>query len=373
MPTELDTILHVNDKLTMDGKNPSSVCVLFGSWARELSELGFRVVVATLRKDDPGRHDLLDRGISVHCLGPSSRSPGNARAIARLANDSDTRLLHLHGFGGSNFGRLAARKIGLPTIVHEHAVLRVPIVQSVMDRWLRPYTNAAVAVSQNVRDFMIEHRHIDAEIIRVIDNGIDLDRYRDVDPDGTKQLKRELHLEDAPIVIGTIARLREEKGVRYLIEAAVGIKRQIPGVRILVAGDGPQREELEALARSRGVDNVVEFLGFRSDVPQLLATMDVCVIPSLSEGFPLALVEAMASGKAIVASRVGGVKEVGVDGQNVCLTTPGDPNELQKKVVEIALDEAARRRISETAARDSVRYSVKRSAREVAALYHTLL
>jgi len=132
-------------------------------------------------------------------------------------------------------------------------------------------------------------------------------------------------------VVLTLARLDRQKGLRYLIEAAA----HVPDAIFAIAGEGPDRAELESLAKSTGVADRVRFLGFRSDVPDLLAACDLFVLPSLFEGLPLSVVEAMAAGKPVVATRVGGTDEAVEHGVTGLLVPAEDATALASAIREV--------------------------------------
>jgi glycosyltransferase involved in cell wall biosynthesis len=141
-------------------------------------------------------------------------------------------------------------------------------------------------------------------------------------------------------VIGTVAVLRPEKALEGLLEAATLLAPRLPHLRVLIAGDGPERGRLEELSQSLGLGETVMFLGFRDDVPSVLATLDVAVFSSASEGSPLAVMEAMDAALPIVATRVGGVPDLIADGEHGFLVEPGDPAALAEAVTRALGDPA---------------------------------
>jgi glycosyltransferase involved in cell wall biosynthesis len=197
-----------------------------------------------------------------------------------------------------------------------------------------------IAVSHDLRRILSDELRVPRRV-QVIHNGIDGERFVAAERDG---VRRELGLGDA-FVVGTAAVLTRQKGLFHLLEAARLVKAADPGIRFVVAGDGPLRAELEARARTLGVDDVVRFVGYRRDVPELLAALDLHVMPSLWEGLPLALLEALASGKPIVATRVGGNPEVVEDGVNGLVVPPADPAAIARAVLALRRDPAARARM----------------------------
>ena len=165
----------------------------------------------------------------------------------------------------------------------------------------------------------------------MIHNAVDLTRFSAA-PD--RELRRTLTGDDRTRLVFTAARLHEQKGIDVLIEAVPGIS----ATHFVIAGDGPERRSLEKLARDLGVEERVTFLGARSDIPALLRASDLFVLPSRYEGFPLALLEAMAAEVAVVATRIAGVDELVVDGETGYLVEAGDSAALGSAITSLLAD-----------------------------------
>lgn len=366
-------ILHVIDKLSMDGVNPSSCAVLLGDWAETLDPDRFEISVCTLRNPDPAGQYLEKRNVTVHYLGYGKMSPKNIGGISKFLKQGHIDIAHLHGYSAANFGRIAAKINGIPNIVHEHAVLKVLPHQYLADRLLSRFTDAAIAVSGNVMDFMVQKRSIPARNIRVIGNGINLSRYKDFDTSYKQNIITELGIKNGTKIAGTVTRLRKEKGNEYLIKAVPEILKQVPDFVLLIIGDGPLREHLQQMAIHLGVKDSVMFLGFRSDIPELLSLLDVQAIPSLTEGFPLCLAEAMAAGNAIVATEVGGMKEIGRDKITVLFVPPGDSASLANKIIYVLTNTETAARISQSAKNASSEFDINNCTSRLAKLYEELV
>ena len=151
--------------------------------------------------------------------------------------------------------------------------------------------------------------------------------------------RKRLGIEQDFKVIGTVGKLREEKGTKYLIESAVKVLEVFPKTRFLIAGDGPLRKELEILSKQLMIDRNIIFAGFCQDIPAILSIDDIIAIPSLTEGSPLALLEAMAMGKPIVATNVGGIREILRDGETGLLVPSRDPKALSEKIIHLLKNE----------------------------------
>jgi len=229
-----------------------------------------------------------------------------------------------------------------------------------------------IAVSEDVRRFLAEHVGIPGNRIRVIPNGVPVNGARSYEK--VVVLRETLGLSRNTRVVAAVGSLYPVKGHTYLIDAAVHVVRRCPDVTFLIAGRGGLREELEAQASSLGVTPFIRFLGHRDDVPDLLGVCDVFVLPSLSEGMPLALLEAMAAGIPSVATRVGGVGEAIEDGESGLLVPPGDSHALAESIIKLLEDRTLARQMGQYA-RDVVarRFSVSRMVDDYKKIYARLI
>ncbi len=357
----------------MDGVNPSSPAILLKDWIPHLKLQGVESSVLSLKPRDPAGEWLSAQGVQVFFLGHGKISWKNVVGITRVIKESAAQIAHLHGYSSANFGRLAARQCGIKSIVHEHAVLPILPHQFLADMLLKNSTDAAVAVSGNVREFMIRGRRIPPDKIRVIGNGIRVVDYQRNDPSNIAKKKIELRIPEEYEVVGTVARLRKEKGVEYFLRAIPAVVAVRPNVMFVIVGEGELRASLEDLVKTLEISRHVMFLGFRSDVPALLSLFDVNVIPSLTEGFPLSLVEAMAAGNPIVASEVGGMREIAKHGESLLFVPPQNPTRLSESILHLLTDIDMATRISQEAQRHSVRFDVNSSTDALSKLYKELV
>jgi glycosyltransferase involved in cell wall biosynthesis/peptidoglycan/xylan/chitin deacetylase (PgdA/CDA1 family) len=243
--------------------------------------------------------------------------------LARLFRDLGVASVHTHSLDAMLYGGLAAALARVPNRIHtqHNTQLRT---YSLPDRWkfrcaARLFSTIA-AVSEGTAREAAAHGAAPRQL-RVIPNGIDAAQFsHHVTYNGGAH-------------IGCVARLSPEKGIDRLLDAFAGVLRARPDARLSIAGDGPSRPLLEAHARELNLGTAVEFLGFRQEVAPVLADLDVFVLPSLTEGVPLALLEAMAAGLPAVATAVGGVPEVVEDGSSGILVAPGDAPALERTVL----------------------------------------
>ncbi|MEQ8962962.1 MAG: glycosyltransferase family 4 protein, partial [Coleofasciculus sp. C2-GNP5-27] len=251
------------------------------------------------------------KGIPVFFLGLGKFDPRTLTRLLALIKREQPQILHLHGYGSTNFGRLASLITGIPTIVHEHAVLpNQPFYQTIADTILSPLTTKAIAISEPVREFMIRVRKVKPEKLETFFYGLPLAEFQEPAPNEVQQERTHLGISPDKQVVCTVGRLDTQKGQIYFLKAAVLILKELPKTRFLIVGDGPDRSMLQSVAQQEGIADRVIFTGFRKDIPILVALSDVVAIPSLHEGGPLTLFEAMNLRKPVVGTPVGLMPEV---------------------------------------------------------------
>src|SRR5512140_1392712 len=242
-------VLHVCDKFGVRGSSIHGVSRLFSWWFPRYDPARFAVSLCGLKHPEPATAWLAEQGIPVHHLGRSRFDPRIATDVARLARRLEARVLHVHGYAAADFGRLAARLAGCRLVLHEHfADPRMPAYQGIADRLLAPLTDAAIAVSDSTRRFLVQERHVPEARVRLIWNGAPLDEFAPVPRERALGVRRALGIADDALVVGTIGRLNEQKGHRFLVEAAARLVPRVAGLRILIAGDGDLAEDLRRQA-----------------------------------------------------------------------------------------------------------------------------
>ena len=281
--------------------------------------------------------------------------------------------MHLHGWIAANFGRMAGRLTGVPTVMHEHGVEpNFPKTQRAADLLLAGLTHTAVAVSEGVRDFLISKRFVKPAKIRLIYNGAPIEEFVPADPDAVAAEGQRLGIPSEDMVVGTVGRLDTEKGLTYLLQSARDVLARFPKVRFLIVGDGPGREELEAEASDLGVRENVVFTGYRSDVPLLASMMDIQVFASLREGAPLTAFEAMAMGKAVVSTDAGGLREIFEDGRTALMVPASDARALADAIGKLLADTALARELAANAKAMSKEYDISNTVKKLESLYEEL-
>ncbi len=295
-----------------------------------------------------------------------------ALLLRKFARDTGIDIVHCHGYKSNFYGLFASVK-NIPSITTNHNWLRshwrLKVYCFLDSLWIR-YFGRIVAVSEGVKEDMLRFG-VPEERIVVVDNGIDLDRFsREV---STESLREELGLDGTSKVVGTIGSLGHEKGHRYLLRAAKGIVETDRSVKFLIVGDGPLRDELKREAAELGIEHNVIFTGYRKDIPELLSVMDIFVLPSVKEGLPMVLLEAMAAKKPVIATRVGAVPKVIGDGAGV-LIEPGDVYALKEAISSLLEDKNEFQKLAANGyKRIKDEYSSENMCRKYLDLYHDLV
>lgn len=269
-------------------------------------------------------------------------------ALLKLVNQikkAKALIVHTHCSKAGILGRIAARMAGVPIIVHtihawgfhDHMSSVERFLYITIERIVEKITDRLIAVSTLNIETGIDAGISTREKYTVIHSGIDIDLYRNVSIDVTKK-KEELGIDSKALVIGTVGRLSPQKAPQDFVKAAAVVLREIPNAVFLYVGDGPLRNEVEELIHELGISENIILAGLRTDVPELLAVMEIFVLSSLWEGLPRVFLEAMSAGLPIVATNVDGASQAIKDGQNGFLIPPGDYIALARKILKLAGD-----------------------------------
>lgn len=335
----------------------------------------FSVVVYCLSRDAPRAPELTDSGIAVHYV-TRGLLDGFSRVVplVRLYREHQIDVAHCWLPVANLWGKWAASLAHVPVIIHGERIATPPRqrLNRVGQRFLLRQTACFVGNSAAVRDMLIRHKLAIPERIRVIPNGIRPETWRSGKP--RDEALRALGLPTDRPVVGMVSRLVAAKNVPCLVRAAARLQTRQPPPVFWVAGDGPARPEAEAEVARLGLQDSFFFLGDRRDVPQLMNAMDVSCLCSHYEGFPNAVIEAMAAGKPVVATNTPGTDQV-VTHEETGLLSPDDNDEaLARNIDRVLSDEALRTRLVQagTALIES-RYTMERMVEAHMALYRELL
>lgn len=362
-------VLRIIDKLGYEGR-------LHGPGRTWLNTLGFitrdhyYVMACVLRLHPRVKEQFTERGIHVRDLRKGRFNPMTLPALIGLIRSERIDVIHAEGDGCSMFGRLAGWLTGVPVIVQYHDLSRrVPWYMRMVDIGLSGKTARAVAVGEAVAEACVLRRHLNRARISVIPNIVDPRWSAPINASDADRLRDALGVPKEVPVIGSITRFHPVKDVPTLLEAAAQLSARHANVHLVLVGDGPNRLAIEARIKALGLTGRVHLAGYQEDPRPYMALMDVVVFSSVSEGFPNAVLEAMTLGLAIVATDVGGTRELIRDGNNGLLVVPRSPQAMAAAIRCLLEDKVLAARLASQAKRDSASYSASAHVERLQRLY----
>ena len=302
-------------------------------------------------------------------------SPGIVLELHRLMKKKQIHVVRTHRYRSNLYGRLAAFLAGVPVIiasVHDNYRTDKRPKRRIMNRILSKITDKIVAVSEDVKEDIMRYDRIDPSKIEVIPNGIDVERFN---PEkNTTDIRKEFSLEEDDIVIGFVGRIVPAKGLEYLLNALPYLKEEFKSIKLLIVGEGSLVEKLKERAKKNNIFDNILFIGRRRDIPEILASINIFVMPSIAEGLPNALLEAMAMGKPIVTTEVGGIPEIVKNGFNGLLVPPRDTLSLSKAIKELISNDQLAAKLGQAASNlVHNNLSIKAIAQKWQSLYLSIL
>ncbi|MGK3992140.1 glycosyltransferase [Sorangium sp. So ce1024] len=342
-------------------------------------EAGHEVMVVgiDMNPDGPRADQLRARGVAVHMVpkrpGFDLRLPGK---LAAFFAKHGVSIVHSHNQLPLIYATAAGRLHRVPVCHTLHGA----VFDQGRRAWLRhmaaKLADAHVAVSQSTADFMLKHNEVPVSKLHVVLNGIDLSRFRP-DAAARARIRAELGIPQDAWVAGAVGRLSQVKNHALLLRAAAAagvLSGDSDNARLLLVGDGPEAAPLRALAEELGIGDRVVFAGERHDVPELLSSIDVFVLSSSSEGLPLSMVEAMATGLPVLSTAVGGIPALVSDGETGFLVPSGDVDALGAKLAVLKADPGQARAMGKQGRQLALaRYSAERMMASYMDIYEALL
>lgn len=364
------TVVHFSDSEAFGGTERALLQLLEG-----LDRARWRPVL--FHADVPGARQLAEEAAAldvparpIAAVTRPMRGVASLPGLAHAFRREGASVFHAHqtwslscryGIAAAALARVPARVASAQLFLELPTLVGIDLQHALLTRCLHRH----VAVSRFVASRLRDRLHVPAERVVVIPNAVEPPRRATADP----RLRAEIAGDGQTPLALTVARLDAQKGIAHLVDAAA----LVPGVVFAIAGDGPDRGALESQVAALSLGSRVKFLGHRRDVPALLATADLFVLPSLYEGFPLSVLEAMASGVPVVVTAIGGTDEL-VSRETGILVAPADARALADGVRAALADrDAAARRAA--AARDHVlaTHSAAAMVASMSALYESLL
>lgn len=310
------------------------------------------------------------RGISVRMVHCKGRADMNAvRQIQDYIQEDAIDLVHTHGYKADLYGYVAAKRAGKPLVATCHNWVGGTAALGIynrLDRLVLKRFNAIAAVADAVRERLLASGIAPARI-KTIANGVDVEAFERSQSVPAPEIS-------GGKIIGVVARLDLQKGFEFLFSAVRELSRSFPGIKVVISGEGPDRQAIEQMIERDGLRNSVVLAGQQSDMPGVYAAMDVFVLPSLNEGLPMTVLEAMAASRPVIATRVGAVPRVVRDGETGLLVNPGDAAALRDAIARLLTDPDLCQRMS-TQAHDWVQrnFTSEVMARQYRTMYDQVL
>ncbi len=365
------TILH-----TIETAGPGGAETVLLNLATRLDPQRFRSI-AVVPGNDWLYRQLCDAGVPTRIIEWEKwydlRLP---RAMARLVREEGVDLIHSHLPDQNFYSSLVGRWTDCPTVVTYHGAIELQHAQQwrqAVKLWtVRNLSAAVVTVCDHVRNLLVSAGFPAKKIVRIY-NGISPEQFSAT---ANGHLRQELNCRNGELLVGTVANVRQSKGYEFFIRAAHRLAREYPQARFLAVGDMDRKlgAPLLRLVEELGLQDRFFFLGFRSDVPRILSELDVFVLPSTSEGFPLVALEAMAAAKPMVVTRSGGPQEVVEDGRTGFLVAPANADALADGISRLLADPICGRAMGAAAkAKLHREFTLGKMLAEYQALYTRLL
>ncbi len=287
-----------------------------GKWSEEVEAAGIEIIALNKKSG-------LDLGAFIK--------------LFKLIKTGNFQIVNTHLWTADVMGRVAAFMAKTPVVIS--TAQNVDVWKTwwhrLIDKILSFKTDRLIAVSEAVKKYYHQKVGIPSEKIIYIPNAVEVEKYsRTVD---VKYLYNEFDLKEQDFILACIGRLTHQKGQAYLLEALHFLRVKYPNLRVLFVGDGEDREKLESMVKQLEIMDLVRFVGYRNDINQILKFSHSLILPSLFEGLPLCVLEAMAAAKPIIATNIGGVDELLVDNESGIIVEPQDPGALTKAIEKLML------------------------------------
>jgi len=340
----------------------------------------YQISVCSLKEKGEVAKELEKHGVDIYCLHMANREGwigwlASAGALFRLLlylKRLRPAIIHSFLFRANILSRIAGYLIGVPIVISSIRVMggekgyfhfSERMTSFMVDRY--------IAVSESVERYIIQKSKIPERKISVIYNGVEVKNHTNLKVQNAKLL---FNIEAKDNIVVTVGRLHRQKGYSYLLHAISKVKEKFPRIKLMFIGKGGEKNSLKNLAESLDLTDQVVFAGLRSDVENVLSTAELFVLPSLWEGMPNALLEAMAAGKAVVATRVGGIPELVIHEKTGILVPPEDFDALADAIIDLLQDKVRAKKMGEAGrVRVEEHFNISETLKKTENLYQELL
>lgn len=365
-------VIHLIHSLDMGGAEQ-----VVANYARYLDKARFIFSACALRSGGRLFNQLRSEGVPTFMIGKQAGADFRTLwRLTRLLRREKVDIIHTHNASAHGWGLLAAVCLDRPILVATEHSIHFPgrggKAYSLIRRLFRSRFAAVISCCEKVRQTQLAPWGLPSSKHIVIHNGIDISRYDS--HLGLPRMTPQLFLDSGRPVIGTVGSLTHHKGQSILIDAVAKLRECGSTPQVLIFGEGPLRDALSDRILRNGLKGQVRLMGISNDVSEVLPCLDIFVLPSLREGFPITILEAMAAGLPVVASDVGGCREAVLDGVTGLLAPPGDADRLAVQLKRLIDDRSERTAMSEAGRRRVItNFQVTRMVNETEKLYDRLL
>ena len=250
--------------------------------------------------------------------------------LLNLMKGKKIDIIHSHSRTTQVLGCLLSRNSGVVHLSTCHGFFKTRLSRRLFPCWGR----RIIAISKEVREHLIRDFKVEENMISLIPNGVDCEKFFNTNPGSGTEIRKRIGLGNGPI-IGIVARLSDIKGHIYLIQAMASVLEKVPGALLLIVGEGKMKNSLNDLTETLQIEKNVFFLPPVTETAEILSVMDIFILPSLKEGLGLSLMEAMAAGRAVIGSDIGGIRSLIKDRDNGLLVPPADCDGLARAIIEL--------------------------------------
>ena len=366
-------VLFMNDHLGHESGEIHGVTSYFLSVIPALQSEEVEVVACFLRDRHPAADELEARGVRPVFLDRAKWDPLALADMMRIMREHRIQIVHAAGMKAILLGRIAARVLEAEAVIHFHDTRTPGRPVGLVQRALAPWTARGIAVSDAVRSCVVSDFALPPSKVQTIYNPIEFERFAEPRPCARTRLRREFEIPDGAPVIGIIGRMTRDKGHGELIRALPSVLQERPDAVALIVGDGPTRPATRQMVKEAGLEPRVRFTGHRPDIPDVLATIDLLALPSVREGLPYSIMEAMAASRPVVAFAVGGVPELIAHEEEGLLVPAGDVGALSRSILRILDDPPLSDRMTAAARRKMEGFTLSAHVETLKEVYRDVL
>jgi glycosyltransferase involved in cell wall biosynthesis len=373
--SELIRVLQVIDKFATRGSPINGATSVLLNWFPAFRNTGIELSLCVLRGRDGGCEAFSKIGVNFQDLNRGKYDLRTILDLNKIIKHEKIDLLHCHQYGSSTMGRIAGLLTKTPVLVQEHMVVAdLPLFLKLIDKLLAPCTTRGIAISNAVKQAMIDYRSINKEIIEIVYNTVPGHWCNKVSDKRKNIVYKNHHIPEGVILIGIVGRLDPIKGHTDFLASASVILKQHPHVYFLIVGEGELKGSLQQQVKDLEIEQQVTFLGNCDDVMEIISICDILVTASYSEGLCMSIEEAMAQGRAIVATAVGGIPELIIDGQSGMLVPANNPIKLAETITRLIEDKKLRTELGQNAQkRIKEKFLIQHSIDELSRIYQEVL